>query len=90
MQVNASRLAIEKLKGQIDRHRTSRSLADVTRGPIKADEELEPDEKEMVLHSQVEEVAPAPESEPGNLLIHLSLAGWLDAIAWHCSLRLHL
>ncbi|KAK9868874.1 hypothetical protein WJX84_006396 [Apatococcus fuscideae] len=54
-QVNASKLSIEKLKGQIDRHRTYRSLADITKGPIDADQELEPDEKEMRLHGEVEQ-----------------------------------
>ena len=57
VQVNASKLSIEKLKGQIDRHRTYRSLADITKGPIDADQELEPDEKEMRLHGEVEQVS---------------------------------
>lgn len=56
MQVNASKLAIEKLKGQIDRHRTQRALADMNRGLSNPEQTLEPDDKEMLLHEQVEEV----------------------------------
>lgn len=56
MQVNGSKLSIEKLKGQIDRHRTQRALADMGKGLSNAEQELEPDNKEMLLHEQVEEV----------------------------------
>ncbi|KAK9835721.1 hypothetical protein WJX74_006610 [Apatococcus lobatus] len=87
-QVNASKQSIEKLKGQIDRHRTQRALADMGRGLSNLEQELEPDDREMLLHEQVEEAKVRYKESFGRLRTLKSEIEHLHRLLEHNRLRL--